>query len=102
MSETDVEVQRKGLWLGMTLLFKVQSVSVKDFKPCSSTVSNSIIEAECLPGCSNVSGFHFNLQLVFAPLSEKVIFCQIRRTFLTSLSAFLYPSANLKKNLIQS
>lgn len=42
MSETDVEVQRKGLWLGMTLLFKVQSVLVKDFNPSSSTVSNSV------------------------------------------------------------
>ena len=102
MSETDVEVQRKGLWLGMTLLFKVQSVLVRGFSPNISTVSKSVKQAECLPGCSSVSGFHFNLQLVFAPLSEKVIFCQTRRTFLTSLSAFLYPSANLKKNLIQS
>ena len=29
MPETDIQVQRKGLWLGMTLLFKVQSVLVK-------------------------------------------------------------------------
>ena len=33
MPETDIEVQRKGLWLGMSLLFKVQSVLVKFFTP---------------------------------------------------------------------